>query len=608
MVDDARLLGVLVKLAGTVTTEYDLGEVLSEMLAEGCRALALAGGVVVLADQRGELYVAADSGAVVRRIAELEIEFGDGPSVRACGLGEPVTVSLSLVDDAGREFTGRAVGEGLQAVFSFPLYVGGHPVGALTLYREASGDLDVADRDAGQQLAAVAVAYVFHARERERFAQTTRALAETALTDPLTGLPNRRLFLDQLARVQAAARRNGTGEAVLFLDLDRFKSVNDSRGHEAGDRLLEQVAARLSGLVRPGDTVARFGGDEFAILCERLPAGHEAEDAAGVAGRVLNALSAPVDLPGGQLVLTTSIGIAVAERDDEPETLLRHADTAMYRAKQHGPGRFEIFNQEMHAQAVMKLETEAGLRVALDRGELVVHYQPIRDIRSRQLVAVEALLRWQHPERGLLAASEFLSVAEEAGLLIPIGTWVLNEACRQAARWAALQQPGREPVHVSVNLSPRQLSFPGLVDAVAKAVTDHDVAPRTICLEITEGLLVADAKASVSTLHALKAFGVCIALDNFGTGHSSLAYLQRFPIDQLKVDRSFIEELDQPQNRKIVQAVISLAHSLNLPVVGSGIETDQQFAVLRDLDCDWAQGHLLNRPGPPNAVDALLST
>lgn len=599
---------ILVQLARTLDTDYDLDDVLGRLLAEVSQVLAMAGGAVVLADGRAALHVAVASDAVALRIASLEVELDDGPSVRACRTGEPV-VALIDVTAPGSPFSGlnlKAAGAGQQAVVSFPLARGGDPVGAITLFRDGPGELDAATRAAGQVLADVATAYVVNARQRQRFAAAAREVVGSAMTDPLTGLPNRRLLVDRIAAAQAGYRRHGTGWAALFLDLDRFKLVNDSLGHQVGDQLLVQVAALLRHAVRPGDTVARLGGDEFAILCEGLPRGREAELAAGVAERVLDELKAPLDLHGRRLVVTSSIGIAVAGPDDDSETLLRHADAAMYRAKKHGKARFEVFDQAMHAQAVLKLETEAGLRVALDRGQLAVHYQPLVDASSGRVAAVEALLRWQHPQRGLLAAQEFLALAEETGLIIPIGAWVLDEVCRQAARWAELQQPEQPTLQASVNVSARQLSFPGLVDSVARAATDHALAAETLCVEITEALLVADAQASVSTLHALKAFGVRIALDNFGTGHSSLAYLQQFPIDQLKVDRSFVGEIGEPQNRTIVRAVIDLAHSLGIPVVAQGVETDQQLGVVRDLHCDFVQGYRLGAPGPPAAIDELL--
>jgi len=605
--DDAGLQRILVELAGTLDTDYDLDEVLERLLGDVARVLAVSGVCVVLVDGRGALHVASGTDEVVRRLAGREIELGQGPSVQACRTREPVSMVDVTAASPFPDVAARAVEAGLRAVTSFPLHRGSERIGALTVYRDSPGECDAAATETAQVLAAVITAYIVNAQQRVLLARTSRAAAGSAMTDPLTGLANRRLFLDRMAAAQATSRRHGSGRAVLFLDLDRFKLVNDGLGHQVGDRLLVQVAARLLHGLRPGDTVARLGGDEFAILCERLPAGREAEVAAGVAQRVLDELSFPVDLPDRQLVVTSSIGVAVAGPDDDPDTVLRHADAAMYRAKKHGKAGFEIFDQAMHAQAVLKLETEAALRVALDRDELVVHYQPVVDGSSGRLVSVEALLRWQHPQRGLLPAQEFLALAEETGLIIPMGAWVLDETCRDAARWNALRPPGQPAVQVSVNLSARELSFPGLVDAVAKAVTDHALDADALCLEITEGLLVADAQASVSTLHALKAFGVRIALDNFGTGHSSLAYLEQFPIDQLKVDRSFIGRLGESQNRKIVHAVIGLAHSLGLPVVAQGIESDAQLSVVRELDCDFVQGYLLGKPGGPAAIDALVA-
>ncbi len=427
-------------------------------------------------------------------------------------------------------------------------------------------------------------------------------LRHQATHDPLTGLPNRALLLDRLALALARARRRPGLVAVLYLDLDRFKMVNDSLGHEAGDRLLVALAGRLLALVGPTDTVARRGGDEFTLLLADL--GAEAE---AVAERVLADLRVPFTLGGQEIVVGASIGIALGGVGGaDPADLLHAADLALYQAKAAGRGRYAIFSPRLRDRASARLAVEQDLRRALDRGEFTVHYQPKVELATGRLVGLEALARWRHPTRGLLPPAEFIPLAEETGLIVPLGRQVLAEACRQARAWQAAS-PRDPSVLVCVNLSARQFAHPGLVGDVARALEASGLAPGSLGLEITESAAMSAAEATLATLRELKALGVALELDDFGTGYSSLAYLQRFPLDRLKLDRAFVRGLERDAgSTAIVRAVLTLARALGLGVTAEGVETTAQAAALRDLGCDWGQGYLFAPPLPADALHGLL--
>ena len=420
-------------------------------------------------------------------------------------------------------------------------------------------------------------------------------LAHQAMHDPLTGLANRALFLDHLRSELARGERRSEALAVLFLDLDRFKVVNDSLGHGAGDQLLVEVSHRLQELLRGGDTVARLGGDEFVML---LPDVDGPDEAVVIAQRVLTAIRKPIDVDGDEVFSTASMGIAVWESTAQAdgaataEALVRDADTAMYRAKACGRDRYEIFDEALRTQATAKFHLETYLRKAVELGELEVHYQPEIDLATGDLAGAEALVRWRHPVDGLLEAKTFIDLAEESGLILDVGAWVLREACRQAGEW---RREGRRLGTLRVNLSPRQIAHPDLLATVVDALETGGLEPRSLCLEITETALMADAAASLSVLSALRSLGVELAIDDFGTGYSSLSYLKRFPVTVLKIDRSFVDGLGHdPDDTAIAGAIVSLGRSLGLSIVAEGVETARHLHELRLLGCDRAQGYLFS--------------
>jgi diguanylate cyclase (GGDEF)-like protein/PAS domain S-box-containing protein len=427
-------------------------------------------------------------------------------------------------------------------------------------------------------------------------------LAHQALHDALTGLPNRALFRDRLEQALRRARRQEGGVAVLFVDLDRFKLINDSFGHAAGDRLLCDVAARLRGALRPADTIARFGGDELTVLCEDVDG--EA-GARAIAQRIAALFEEPFAVEDGEAFLQASIGIALAGEDAAPEDLLRDADAAMYRAKDGGRSRVEVFDEAMRRDARARVATESALRRALERDELCIQVQPVVRIGNQEIVGFEALVRWQHPERGLVPPGEFIPVAEETGLIVPLGNWVVREVCRTLARWR--DELGAGWSQCAVNLSVRHLQQPDIVATVRAALEEHGVEPHRLVLEITESAVMENGSGTVETLEQLKALGVRLALDDFGTGYSSLAHLHRFPLDVLKIDRSFTAALAHDHHgASIAGAIVSLGQALGLTTVAEGIEDAGQQGRLERLGATFGQGFLFSRPLPPEAFDDAL--
>jgi diguanylate cyclase (GGDEF)-like protein len=440
------------------------------------------------------------------------------------------------------------------------------------------------------------------ARQEQELAK--EAMIHQALHDPLTGLPNRVLFLDRLR--DALDRWIGQPSTVgaIYFDIDRFKVINDSLGYPVGDQLLVGVASRLAALLRPGDTLARIGSDEFAVLCEGLTG---EDEAVGVADHVCAAMTAPLAWEGGELVIAVSAGVAVAASESvSPVSLLTDAEAAMCRAKSEGRTRSAVFAPTMRSRAIGRLETEVALRRSLMDGDLRLHYQPIVSLDDGRVLGHEALVRWDHPTRGLLGPDQFINVAEETGLIIPLGTWVLQEACRQARRFQ-IRDPKWSRLTMSVNLSGRQLGQPDLIKVIASALDDAELTPEHLQLEMTEGILMDDAAATIGILQTLKGLGVRLDVDDFGTGYSSLAYLKRFPVDVLKIDHSFVRDLGKdPEDSAIIGAVVSLADALGFTVIAEGVETALQRDCLVGLGCSRAQGYLFAYPADASAAETAL--
>jgi diguanylate cyclase (GGDEF)-like protein/PAS domain S-box-containing protein len=519
-----------------------------------------------------------------------------GPEAGASGTAafrrEPVISADVARDPLWRESRQVALARGIRAAWSTPIIAAdGDPVlGVLTVYFDEPrrpGPAEEGLLELAAHLADIAI-------ERSH-AQTQ--LAHQAAHDALTGLPNRVFFLDRIALALARTQRSRSSVAVLFLDLDRFKFINDSLGHDAGDRLLVALGKRLQEVIRPGDTVARFGGDEFTILCESIA---DEAHALAIAERVAHVATAPFPLNDAEVFVTMSIGIALASGSrSRPESLVENADAAMYRAKARGGNRREVFDQAMRARAKRRLAMHSSLHRAVERGEFRVLYQPIHSLRSGRAMGAEALVRWEHPDRGLIGPGEFIALAEETGLIMSIGTQVLREACRQARAWQAEQLR----LAIKVNLSARQFVHPNLAEVVAEILAETGIDPALVYLEITETVLMEDVESTSAALSELKSLGVSLTVDDFGTGYSSLAYLKRFPVDEIKIDRNFVAGLlSDQEDQAIVTAIINLAHTLGVVAVAEGVENIEQMRRLRELGCDLGQGYHFGRPLPPETL------
>lgn len=538
--------------------------------------------------ERDEAFRAASSGLV----------FGPGVGLPGRVLVERKALWMSDPAELAQLPRGVAIAAAhLRTALCFPIFAGAEVVGVLEFFAERElepdEELQALMVQIGTQLGRVV--------ERQRAAETLR---HQATHDALTGLPNRVLIIDQLKRSLARQRRRkGEQTAVFFVDLDGFKAVNDTLGHAAGDRVLRQVAQRLATAIRAEDTLGRLSGDEFVIVCEAVT---EEYPVVGIAERLGDVLREPFEVDDEHFQVTGSVGIALAEGTESPGVLIEQADAAMYRSKELGRARYEIYSDELRKRIAARLDMERALRNAIKRDELRLNYQPEVDLRTGAIVGVEALLRWQR-EEGLAMPGDFIPLAEETGLIVPIGTWVLNEALRQSVIWQADSAIAASP-WMSVNLSVRQLSDPELVANISVALADKGSDPSMLFLEVTESVVLDDPEVGMTVLTAIKSLGAEIAIDDFGTGYASLSYLRRFPASVVKVDRSFISEIhNDERSRSIVEAVVAMARALGLTVVAEGIETAEQLAVVCDLDFDIGQGFYFSKPVPAAEFAPLLT-
>jgi diguanylate cyclase (GGDEF)-like protein len=562
-----------------------------ELLGDDAPALALVDpddpGWLTFAAQRGYDAVLADDDGSRHRV-------GVGVTGRAVAEARLIVVEdYSSMPDA----RGPWLRHGLQAAMAAPVHEDGRVIGSLLLSSFRPGRVfSRAEQD-------MLSSFAEHASLALTDARRVDTMLHQALHDALTGLPNRALFTDRIQHALVQGRRRGTSCGVIFLDIDRFKTVNDSLGHGAGDELLVAVARRVAESLRSADTAARLGGDEFAVLLEDLA---EVDEAVLVAERITAALNAPIVVSGREVYVKVSLGIAVGGH--EASELLRQADVAMYRAKRDGKGRHRVFEDSMQAEVVERLELEGELLAAIERDEVEVHYQPVIALDGQTLAGFEALARWTHPTRGLVPPPQFIPLAEENGSIVQLGRQILRTACRQAARWLE-EFPTAEPRIMSVNLSGRQLEDPNIVADVAAALADSGLPAAALVLEITETVLMHDTEATIARLTALKALGVRLAVDDFGTGYSSLRYLRRFPIDILKMAKPFVDGLDtgDDEGRALARAIVDLASSLKLACIAEGIEAGAQADVLHDLGCGMGQGYHFARPMPSDAMTALIA-
>jgi diguanylate cyclase (GGDEF)-like protein len=600
---ERQLSDVLSEFARTMLTDFPIQRILDRLVRRIVDIMPITGvGVTLISESTSPHYVAASDEAALK-FEKLQTSLDEGPCVKAYQTGEAVSIADLRFEDRFPMFVPRALESGLQAVFTFPLRHGDHRLGALDLYRDTSGPLSDEALVVAQTLADVASAYLVNAQARADLLASSAQTQSIALHDALTGLPNRILLLERIEHALLSRRRSEKVVAVLFIDLDGFKRINDSYGHQIGDDLLVAIAARLTRLLRPGDTLARLSGDEFILVCEDLD---EEEQVEAIATRLGDAIGLPFDLAGIVVDLSASIGIAFAGLGNDPEQILHRADIAMYQIKHKGGGQHHIIDEHEHEVAIHNETLQKDLRHAVTRHELRLEYQPIVRTSDGRVTSVEALLRWDHPDRGPISPDVLIPLAEGSGDIIEIGRWVLERACLDRHRWK--DKIGDEAFVMGVNVSTHQLMASGFVAMVEGILASTNTRGDQLCLEITETVFVQDAKVALAVLTLLKQLGVLVALDDFGTGYSSLSYLRQFPVDVIKIDQSFIADLAQNHaSHAIVSKTIELAHLLDLIVVCEGVETQEQDQQVSALISDFRQGFYFSRPMTPDQLDLIAS-
>lgn len=579
-------------------------EVMPKIVRTICEALGFACGARMLRDENAQAMRCAETWSMddagirefitAERPAMVPERMAGGLLRRVWSSGEPVWIT-DMAAEASFERATLAARAGLHAAFAFPILLGNEVVGIMEFFGRARRPPDAVLQQSVRSIGAQIGQFMARRKAEER-------VHHLAHYDELTGLPNRSMFTQRLAHALVQARRNEQPLAVLFIDLDRFKNINDTLGHEAGDGVLREVAQRLQGCLREGDTVGRLGGDEFVVLIEELP---EPVHVAAVAQKILAAAVRPFFVGAQEFNITASIGISTYPDDSaDMPGLLKNADIAMYRAKEQGKNNYQFYSALMNIHTVERLVLESGLRRALERDEFLLYYQPKVDIASGRITGMEALLRWQQPGQELTLPGQFITLAEETGLIVPIGEWVLKTACVRNQSWRGLGLP---PLRVAVNLSARQFAHENLLQDVARALAESGLDPAALEFEITESMVMHDPERAVKLLGRLKEIGIRLSIDDFGTGYSSLSYLKRFPLDSVKIDRSFVRDIPgDADDAAITRAIIAMAHSLRLKVIAEGVETAEQLAFLRELGCDEMQGYHFSAPLPEGEFMRLL--
>ena len=601
--DQQRLSALLAEFARTLGEDFSIQDILDRLARGVIGVIDIDGAGVLLLDDESRLRFVSATDERILVIQKLQLELGEGPCIMAFETGEAVMITDLASDKRFEQFSARALEEGLGAVYTFPLRLDGRSLGALDLYSRTTHALSEDDVIGAQIIAEVAAAYIFNAQARANASASAAVLHYRAMHDPLTKLANRALLEDRLDLALTKSRRSGGCTGLMFLDLDRFKTVNDTYGHMVGDRLLIAVARRLSAALRPGDTLARIAGDEFVVVCEDLTDLEQAEQLAARVHAILG--EAPFVIEPHSISITASVGVAVsADPGDHAADLLLHADAALYEAKLQGGGRSGSATKTARTETHRRLSVERDLREAIDADQLALVYQPIFDPATGRAAGIEALLRWSHPQLGEIAPPTVVASAERTGLILDLGAWAMRNACEQLRRW---NESGVDVGFLCVNVAAHEFTDPSYCETVEAILERSGIEPGRLCLEVTESVLIDDVPGALTAFDGLKRVGVRLALDDFGTGYSSLSYLKRFPVDIVKIDRSFVSGISaEPLDQAIVAAVVALAHETGMTVIAEGVEDASQLAAITRLGCDLVQGYLFARPMPPEAVSGRL--